>query len=149
MIRQGQITDFDQILPLCEQFWSYTEYDEPFEPEEALNKLNLACEFGLLGVVELDDEIVGFCAGAKAPLLGNANSVVGVELAWWINPEHRNSRWGSKLFDFMEQLARDAGIKYWCMVSLQSCNPDPVNRFYESKGYHLTEMTYMRCLWPS
>lgn len=148
MIRCGREEDFEQILTLCARFWQETEFDDAFENDQALFMLKLSHEHGILAVVEIDGEIVGFSAGIKSPLLGNGQVFSGVELAWWINPEHRKGTLGSKLFDFMENLAKDAGVKYWCMISLQSSMPEKVNTFYERKGYHLTEMTYMRCLWP-
>jgi GNAT superfamily N-acetyltransferase len=148
VIRKGYPEDFDQILLLCERFWQETEFDDPFEPQQSFFMLNMAYNHGILAVVEIEDKIVGFSAGIKSPLLGNGQVFSGVELAWWINPEHRAGTLGSKLFDFMEDLAKKAGVKYWCMVSLQSSMPEKVNKFYERKGYHLSEQTYMRCLWP-
>jgi len=146
MIREGKIEDFDQILVLCERFWRETEFDEEFEPTQSLNLLSLSLDQGILAVAEVDGDIIGFSCGLKSPLMGNQSVFSGVELAWWINPEHRSGSLGSRLFDFLEGLAKKAGVKYWCMVSLQSSMPDKVNKFYERKGYHLTEMTYMRRL---
>lgn len=152
MIRAGKLEDFDQILVLCGRFWQETVffkvYNVPFQPDHACNMVKMAYEHEILAVVEENQEIVGFAAGITAPLLGNGDFTSGIELAWWINPEHRSLNLGSKLFDFMQELAGAAGVDWWCMVSLQSSNPDKVNRFYEKKGYHLSEMTYMRCLWP-
>lgn len=148
IIRRGAPVDFDSVIPLCERFWAETEYDEPFEAEQSLVVLQLSYEQGIFAVVEQEGDIIGFAAGIKSPLLGNGSVFSGIEVAWWINPEHRKGLLGARLFDFMEDLAREAGVKYWCMVSLQTCNPEKVNRFYERKDYHLTEMTYMRCLWP-
>lgn len=148
MIRRGTPDDFDSVIPLCERFWQETEFDEPFEPEQSLFTLNLAFDCGIFAVVEQQGDIVGFAAGIKSPLLGNGSVFSGIEVAWWINPEDRKGIVGCRLFDFMESLARASGVKYWCMVSLHALNPEKVNRFYERKGYHPTETTYMRCLWP-
>lgn len=145
MIRAAKKSDFEKILPLCARFWKETEFDEPFDSEQPLNILELAHNYQLLAVAEKNGEIVGVSAGVKSPLLGNSTVFSGIEMVWWIEPEHRG-RLGAKLFAYMEILAKQAGIKYWCMSSLQSSNPHRVNAFYERRGYHLTEMTFMRRL---
>lgn len=142
MIRVAKKEDFDAILDLSEVFWTHTEYEEPFEREHTRAYVEMAYQHGLLAVVETMGEIVGFAAGIKAPLMGNSSVFAGTELAYWVNPEYRGC--GVRLLKFIEDLARLAGVKYWCMVSLQSCDPDNANSIYERMGYHLTEMTYLK-----
>lgn len=146
MIRCAKESDFDQILAMSEKFWSKTEFNEPFEPEHTENYVKMAHDQGILAVIDINSRLVGFAAGIKSPLMGNSRVFSGIELALWVDPEHQNSGLGSQLVDFIEELARKAGIKYWCMVSLQSSDPDKTNAFYVKKRYHLTEMTFMKQL---
>lgn len=146
MIRRATIGDFDDILALSAEFWKTTEFEEPFDPESAIKYVALAYDHDLLAIGEVSREIVCFAAGCKSPLMGNGAVYSGTELAWYVKPEHRKGLLGARLFNFMEKLAKEADIKYWCMSSLQTSSPTKVNSFYERKGYHLSECTYMRVL---
>ena len=67
-----------------------------------------------------------------------------IELGYFIHPEHRGK--GVKLLRFYEDLAREQGVKYNSMISIQSCNPERANRVYEAMGYHPSEMTFMKVM---
>ena len=144
MIREARQDDFDSILDLCGEFWTHTVFDEEFEPEHCVQMIQLAYDHGLLAVLEIDGLVVGFVAGVKSFLLGSNKAMYGTELAWWVKPEYRGGRNGINLLKFIEELAKSQGVKYWCMISMQSSMPDKVNRMYEKMGYSLSEMTYLK-----
>lgn len=121
-------------------------FTEPFEPEHTLKMVEMAADHGLLAVVEIDSEVVGFAAGVSSFLLGSTQARCGTELAWWVSPKHRHGKNGVALLQFMERLAKDQGIKYWVMVSMQSSMPEYVNALYESMGYTLSETSYTKVL---
>lgn len=146
MIRRGLHCDFPEVVELARHFWKETIYEEPFCAESVRNMVALAHAQGLLAVLEEDAGIVGFVAGCKGALLGNASVTTGTELAWWVEPEHRKGRQGIELMKFIETLAREQGIKYWNMVSMQSSSPEVANRIYERLGYQKTETSYSKVL---
>ena len=146
MIRKANLEDFDAILDLSEEFWKETQFDEPFERSHTINMVELAYNNELLAVLEVENKIVGFAAGVKAPSLGSSKAVVGTELAWWVLPDYRKGGSGIKLLEFMEKLAKEGGVKYWNMVSMQSSMPDKVNSMYKRKGYKLSEMTFTKVI---
>lgn len=100
---------------------------------------------GLLAVVD-DGSVIGFAAGVMAPSLAAPTALVGTEVAWWINPSIRGAGYGIMLLDFMEDLARDLGIKYWNMVAMESSMPQQVKSMYLDRGYTLQESTFTKVL---
>lgn len=146
MIRKAAPADYGDILDLCEEFWTHTMFDEPFDRSHTMKMVNLANEHELLAVAISEGEIVGFAAGIKAPLLGSPEAMVGTELAWWVSPLCRGGTIGFKLLHFMEDLAKNAGIKYWSMVSMESSMPEQVNAMYERSGYIKSETTFTKVM---
>lgn len=146
MIRSATVDDFDAILDLSAEFWQHTQFEEPFDREHTCVMVKMAYDHGLLCVLEINDKVVGFCAGIKSFLLGSKAAKTGTELAWWVDPENRGGRNGVKLLEFMEDMAKMAGVKYWNMVSMQSSMPDVINRMYERMGYSLEETTWTKVL---
>lgn len=146
MIRKATEEDFDDILRLSAEFWLHTQFSEPFDAEHTRNMVQLAHDHKLLAVVEVDSHIVGFCAGVCAPLMASPHAIAGTELAWWVDPDHRGGKNGIALLQFMEQLAKDAGVKYWTMVTMESSMPEIVGRMYEKMGYQKSETSYTKVL---
>lgn len=146
MIREATANDFPAILNLSAEFWRHTMFSEPFEPEHTELMVQMASDHGLLAVLEMDSEVVGFAAGVASYLMGSTQAKCGTELAWWVSPSHRHGKNGVALLLFMERLAKEQGIKYWTMVSMQSSMPDYVNALYEKMGYALSETSYTKVL---
>lgn len=146
MIRRGAECDYQRILELSEEFWQHTMFDEPFEADHTENMVRMADDHGLLAVLEVNGRVEGFAAGVCSFLLGSTKAKCGTELAWWVSPDHRKGRNGVALLQYMEQLAKEQGIKYWCMASMQSSMPEYVNRLYEKMGYTHSETTYIKVL---
>ena len=145
VVRKGTIEDVPQIVLMAQEFWGHTIYDEDFCPE-TVSQMCLACiDAGLMAVVEKED-LVGFACGLPGPLLGNKAVKCGLELAWWVQPEHRKCRTGIDLLVYLEDLAREAGIKYWNMVFMESSMPEAVEKIYQKLGYNRVEVTYSKVL---
>jgi GNAT superfamily N-acetyltransferase len=144
MIRVAEEKDFQSILDMSSRFWLETQFSEPFEADHTIHMVRMAYDHGLLAVVDVDGECVGFCAGVKSFILGSTKAMCATELAWWLNPEHRGGKNGVALLQFMEGLVKEQGIKYWTMVSMQSSMPDQVGRMYERMGYKHSETSYTK-----
>ena len=144
MIRLAEDKDLDSILRMAADFWLQTQFNEPFEAEHTRHYVQMAFDQGLLAVVEIDGENVGFCAAIKSFILGSTKAYGATELAWWLDPEHRKGKNGIALLLFMEGLVKEQGIKYWTMVSMQSSMPEQVGRMYERMGYVHSETSYTK-----
>lgn len=145
MIRLATEDDFEQILDHCAEFWLHTQYSEPFNREHCKIMVEYTHNSGSLAVIDINGEIVGFSAAVYSPIIG-ANVLCGTEIAWWVDPEHRKGRNGIALLQFMEQLAKDKGVKYWNMVAMMSSMPDEVCGLYERMGYLKSEISYTKVI---
>ena len=145
MIRLATEGDFDGILENCAEFWNETMFDEHFDANHCLTMVELAHSHGLLAVLDCG-HIAGFSAGIMSPSMGSPLAIVGTELAWWIKPDYRRGRNGIALLNFMEQLAREKGVKYWTMAAMMSSMPEIVCSMYEKMGYHKSEICYTKVL---
>jgi len=146
MIRNAEPKDFPAILELSAEFWLHTMFSEPFEHEHTLRMVEQAYSHGLLAVVEIKGEVVGFTAGVKSFLLASTKALVATELAWWISPDHRGGKSGIKLLRHIETQAKSQGIKYWSMVTMESSAPEMVAKMYERMGYSKSETIYTKVL---
>lgn len=145
-VRSGTESDIDAIVEMACEFWTHTGFEEEACSESIKTMVEHCISISLMSVVEIDNEIVGFAAGVKSPLLGNNSVFCGSELAWWVNPGHRGGINGIKLFKHLEGLAKDAGIKYWVMAYMESSMPEAIKGIYEKMGYVQSEVSYMRVL---
>lgn len=144
MIRLATKKDFSKILDFSEEFWKHTMFRESFDRKQACGMVKAAYDQGLLAVVDIGGEVVGFCAGIKSPLMASTEAWMGTELAWWVSPSHRGGRNGIALLKFMEDLAREHGIKYWNQISMESSMP--VGEIYERMGYTKSETVYTKVI---
>jgi hypothetical protein len=100
-------------------------------------------EQGLCMVLDIGGP-VGFVAGIKFPLMGNNRYMIGAELAWWVDSDHRSGRNGHALMLAIETAARESGVKFWTMMNLESVNPEVAEKIYTRSGYKKTESTFLK-----
>ena len=143
MIRRATESDFESILNLSEKFWESTIYSEPFDRDHAMVMVKLSFDLGLLAVIDTG-QVVGFCAAIMAPILGSPCAYGATELAWYVSPESRGGKNGVKLMQFMEEIAKEAGVKYFTMISMHSSMD--VGSIYERLGYTKTETSYTKVI---
>lgn len=147
MIRRAEIEDFPQILELAREFWQQTQFkSEPFNDEHCTNMIEMAHSHDLLAVLDVGGVVVGFSAAVKSYLLASIEALTATELAWWVSPDHRGGRNGYSLLKYMEYLAKESGVKYWNMASMESSMPDIVNNMYERLGYKKSETVYTKVI---
>ena len=147
MIREATKEDYPAIEKHAKRFWEETVYHKegiPYEDGSAIMYMDVAYQQGLLFVSEVDGEVVGFTAGATAPLLGSKSTYSGSEIAWWVDPEHRKSREGLELLKALEEGAKELGCSYWNMVSMQSSMPEQIEKVYKRMGYKHVETAYQK-----
>jgi len=146
MIRTGTVDDIDDIVRMAEEFWQHTMFDEEYEPEMVAGMAENCMDQGLMSVLQIGDDVVGFACGVMGPLLANSKVMAGTELAWWVDPVHRQGRNGVMLLKSLEKKAKAAGVKYWTMVFMESSMPDTVKGMYERMGYHKSEESHTKVL---
>ena len=147
MIRVGTIEDFEDVIEIVSGFWLHTQFkDEEFCGDTTWAMLKHCEKDGLLSVVEIGGEIVGFGCSVKGGLVCNASIYQATELGWWVNPEHRGGRNAIALLKHMEGQAVKAGVKYFSMVYMETSMPDTVRGIYERMGYNKAETVYTKVM---
>jgi GNAT superfamily N-acetyltransferase len=144
-VRDAQEEDIPDIIVLAKKFHAVSGYDSFDLDEESADRIIFqSISQGLCPVAEVDGKIVGFLLGLEFPAILNANIMMGTEIAWWVEPEHRNSVIGVKLLKFVENKAKQKNLKFWSMMCLEHLNPDGLEAIYLKMGYKKSERTYMR-----
>lgn len=147
MVRLGTIGDIPRCIELSKNFYQHTEYAEhiPLCEKTCAVHMTTSIEQELLAVFEVDGTVQGFAMALAYPCLMNADYLVGAEVAWWIEPEHRGSS-GVKILKFLENKARDKGIKCFSMMLLEAIEPEKVAQIYKACGYTQAERTFLKVL---
>ena len=147
MVRLGTIDDIPRCIELSHNFYKHTEYAEhiPLCENTCATHLATSIEQDLLAVFESDGVIQGFAMALAFPCLMNADYLVGAEVAWWVEPDHRGTS-GVKILRFLEGKAKEKGIKLWSMMLLEAVEPEKVARIYEACGYTPAERTFLKVL---
>ncbi len=141
--RLAEQADFPRLLELGRNFYEQTAYKSvPYSGDPMW--LNMMLSHGLLFVAELGDEIAGFVGGISSPFIFNPSVGVGMEMALWVEPEHRSAGVAMQLMDRIEIAARELGLKFWSMMSLEAVAPEVADRLYKKRGYQLAEHTYVK-----
>jgi len=119
--------------------------DVGYDPESVKAWTRYCADNGLALVVETDaGEFAGMAAAVFDGFFFNKAVLQGVELFWYVRPEHRRGDAGKLLFRAMEDGARAKGAKRWSMVALATCQPEKVGAVYERNGYTLSELSYTK-----
>jgi len=95
----------------------------------------------LVIVLEKNGSVEGLlCAVIGSPFF-SADKVAS-ELAWFLSKDARGLKESTSLLDAYEQWAKDKGCKFVTMVDIDTLNN--LKPLYESRGYTLTEKTYVK-----
>jgi GNAT superfamily N-acetyltransferase len=148
MIRAATIEDGVPVVVMTHDFYQVSGYAGviPFDAQSCYERFLSALEQGMCFVADKAGELIGFVLGVTAPCIFNKHHNMGVELAWWVKPEHRNTSAGIKLLKAIEGAAKDSGVVLWSMVCLESQAPETVEGIYLKLGYHKTERTFSKVL---
>lgn len=144
IIRQAQASDKERVLEMAQNFYSVSGYENtiPFDYETCSGLFDMALGMGLVSVAE-SDQVVGFVLGIAMPSMMNKNYLIGCELAWWVEP-HCRGKVGIQLLRHIESSAQKLGLAMWSMMSLESQNPEMIEKIYINSGYEKTENTFTR-----
>lgn len=148
IVRPAREEDFARIAEMGELFWNLTPYADaiPYSHEAVIHYSRMMLEQGILYVADVDGKVVGAAGALFMPALGNLDYLVGAELFWWIEPEHRNAGNGMALLNALEDGARTAGATLFSMMAFENLDPEKVGAIYERKGYRRSERTYSKDL---
>lgn len=145
-VRKSTLEDLSTLCTLVHKFILYSPYTSLVNNTTVdtliTSILNTTDNTKVILTYEDTEGIKGFIAGFTTPFI-YGSILQASELAWWVEPEYRNSSIGDNLLSSFEQWATDAGASIVCMSSLN----DKLDMYYEKNGYKFYEKTYMKQLW--
>jgi len=149
-VRKATHSDIDDLMRMCELFFSKTGYEDivEFDKTSMLNTLDnlLTEENYILYIAKSGDETIGMIGTILYPFYFNNSHLTGQELFWWIDFEYRKSGVGALLLNAIEEESKKKGAKSFSMIALDSMNPEIVGGIYKDRGYKNSEHSYIRSL---
>lgn len=148
VIRRADPADLPSCLDLTARFHAASPISDvaPFDRDGmavTLKEMLVNPRAGVWLAVQ-DDLPVGIAGALLYPLYFNPAHEVVQELFWWLNPEARGSGAGEKLFQSVQDWAKDNGASVIFMIALDDGRVDKMDRFYKRAGFHPLERTYMK-----
>ena len=144
-IRLATEADWPLIAPMCRSFYDFSTYDIPYDEASAKQQFDdIVRGNGEVVIAMLNEEAVGMIAFAVHPFPTNRNVLVGTEILWWVQPEHRGSVVAKELSRTMEAIAKIRYGASYTVMSKLSNSPPLVDRFYKRQGYKDMDTSYMK-----
>lgn len=139
MLRLATAKDQELVVSMALSFLENSPYKTYGDEANIRNLVAKVLEGdGSSSVIILHGED-GMIAGMVSPFLFGAQTVA-TELAWWVNEDKRGTKIGAELLEAFEYWAGAVGCNFISMVSLD----DSLGKYYEKKGYTLSERTYIK-----
>lgn len=150
LIRFAKPNDHDALVRIGNDFFEFNPYRrhgaELDEPSLTRTLDILRSGDNILIVGEVDGEVVGAAGAFVSPTFWNFNEKQGVEAFWWVDPEHRGDGNGKKIRQALERVAKNRGVKYWTMISLELSEPEKMHKMYAKAGFEHIENVYLKVL---
>lgn len=73
-----------------------------------------------------------------------SDKIQAVEIAWYVEPEHRGSRKAVEMLNWFEEWGKHMGAVCVNMVNLDMLNPEKVAKMYKKRGYRIAENTFVK-----
>ena len=148
MIRFADFKDFDRIIEMLVNYANTAPVPALHNPEYDLRRTqhslaHIIANGCIIVATDSDDVPQGMLLAAIVPDMWLPHVKALRELAWWVEPEFRNTTMGyrlmSKYIEYGESL-RDAGVIDNFTLSLLSISPDLK---LEKRGFREIETTYV------
>lgn len=139
--------DIPNVVRMGRLFWSQTPYNEiPYCPDSVAFTCRQMIAQDLLLIAEVEGEVAGAVGALASPLFTNRSVLVGAELFWWVEPQHRNSGIGKLMLSGIEAAAKAAGVYRFSMMAFEQIEPEKAAAVYQRCGYVPTERTFNKVL---
>jgi hypothetical protein len=135
----------DHYYQLLLEFKAESEF-EIFEEQAVRGVLEYATtEEDGVGFHLLKEGIpVGIILGNATPHPFDLSKRVLSEIAWFVTKEERGSRRSLQLLEQFELYGKAIGADYVCTSLRDNLRSEKLQKFYERRGYSLTEMAYIK-----
>lgn len=148
IVRNATEDDLAQYVELANDFHtaspmnSIAEFDREGYATFYINALNNS-DIGIW-LAEIDSKIVGITGAMVYPLYFSPTHLVAQELWWWLTPTARGSGAGAKMFNQIEQWAKEKNAKSLFMIALEDDRADKMEKVYIRAGFTPLERTFVK-----
>ncbi len=143
-IRPATVEDVPRVLEMAKRFLVLTDYGKIIAtmPDRLDSLIRTVLEVGVILVVDVGEATVAMLGlvPLNDPFSGE---LIVAELAWWVEPEHRQGSIGPRLLCAGEDWTRHIGAGVLKMVAPIGSG---VGTFYERHGYIAIETSYHKDL---
>lgn len=144
MIRKATLADKPQILTLLHDFFMATDYSFLGWSEKSISAIIENLVTNDSATLLVNDEVTGCIGGCVVPFWMNSDRKLGQELFWYVDKNTRGSKVAVGLFNAFEAWAKDQGAAFIAMSSTTNLDPTGVGAFYKRKGYHASDISYIK-----
>lgn len=147
-VRPATAADLDQYVVLAKDFHEASPMNgiSAFDVEgygqfflSALNNPDVG-----IWLAEIDSKIVGITGAMVYPLYFSPTHLVAQELWWWLTPTARGSGAGAKMFNQIEQWAKEKNAKSLFMIALEDDRAEKMEKVYIRAGFTPLERTFVK-----
>jgi RimJ/RimL family protein N-acetyltransferase len=148
IVRNATKDDLAQYVELANDFHTASpmngiaEFDREGYATFYINALNNP-DIGIW-LAEIDSKIVGITGAMVYPLYFSPTHLVAQELWWWLTPTARGSGAGAKMFNQIEQWAKEKNAKSLFMIALEDNRADKMEKVYIRAGFTPLERTFVK-----
>ena len=147
MIREASKFDLDACVQMMRQYASEAPIlklrDTQYHDEKHIRELLMALIIGR-GFVLVDSEYRGMAAAIVVPNVWCPEINKVRELAWWVDPAHRNGTIGGKLFLAFNKKAQELVDQGRAEMTIISLMPQSPKIDLESRGFKKIDSTYCK-----
>lgn len=146
MIRQATHDDIDALAKMGQQFLAYSPHGHLVDPSAASMRESIQriMDHGVVFVGTIGGEIVGCLCATMSNIWFSPDSKVAIELAWWVNEEHRAGTVAVRLVYAYEVWARAQGASVITMSNLIIDGKPSSGTILERLGYIISEQTHIK-----
>lgn len=143
----ADISNLEELVEMSIKFhqsstYSHLKYDKQKLRDTLITLINDKQSSLVLTTLDTEGKPVGMLI-FKVQSLPFSYETVAAEIAWWMEPEARNSRQSLEMFKAGEYWARKVGANYIQYSSLSSSDEN-VDKFYLRQGYTMTEKAFLK-----
>lgn len=141
-IRFATDQDKPELVRLCRRFLETSSYGASFPAtDDALRRnVMLTQELGVCFVADTGSKLVGMLAVLALPHQ-LTEELYADELAWFVEPEHRNGTIGPRLLVALERWATSNGVRFVTMLAPEGSD---VGAFLARRGYVPLETRFVK-----
>lgn len=148
IVRKATQNDLNEYVKLAQSFHAASpmhgsvEFDVDGYSKFYLSSLDKE-DVGIW-LAEMNDETVGICGAIAYPLYFNPSAIVVQELWWWLTPASRGSGAGGKMFNQIQEWAKEKNATALFMIALEDHRAKKMENLYIRAGFKPMERTFIR-----